>query len=257
MAISDLVKINYSKLNENDLYIWKYIDSHKKECRQMTIEELASHCNVSRTTILRFAKKLNMEGFSELKIHLKMEESSSRITQPDIVQAVCNDYRKRIDEMEKNDFKDVCEMLYKASRIFVYGSGAVQSFVAKELKRAFLSANICIFDIDGNSGEQQLISNLLTPDDLVIIVSLSGESNHVVNFAKTVKLKGVPILSMTKLKHNTLASLSTENLYISTSNVNTYIQNYETTTLFFMTVEMLLIKYLLYLEKQCDEISQR
>lgn len=73
MAIEDLVRANYGKLNENDLYIWKYIDTHREECSHATIEELAKNCNVSRTTILRFAKKLSMEGFSELKIHMKME----------------------------------------------------------------------------------------------------------------------------------------------------------------------------------------
>lgn len=254
MAIEDLVKQNYKKLNENDLYIWNYIDGHRKICSQCTIEELARNCNVSRTTILRFAKKLSMEGFSELKIHLKMEQELEARPKKDIVKLVCDDYRKKIDEMEKNDFEDVCRLIYEAKRIFVYGSGAIQSFVAKEFKRSFLSAKICMHQIEGHRGEQALIADILQEGDLVIIVSLSGESNHVVDFARMLKLKGVPIISMTKLKNNTLAQMSTESLYINTSHVSTaYIANYETTTLFFMTVEMLLIKYLIYQEKRCEE----
>ena len=31
MAIADLVKMNYGKLNENDIYIRKYIDSHRED----------------------------------------------------------------------------------------------------------------------------------------------------------------------------------------------------------------------------------
>lgn len=254
MAVADLVKMNYKRLNENDIYIWNYIDSHRKECCQYTIEELASHCNVSRTTILRFAKKLSMEGFSELKIHLKMEQDEFRKQGTDIVKLVCSDYRKRIDEMEKADYSNICKRIYEAKRIFVYGSGTVQSFVAKEFKRAFLSAKVCMYQVEGNWGEQQLIADVLQEGDLVFIVSLSGESRHVVDFARMVKMKGCPVVSITKLKNNTLAQMSDESLYVNTSTVGTsYIDNYETTTLFFMTVEMLLIKYLIYQEKRCEE----
>ena len=254
MALDDLVKINYGKLNENDLHIWNYIDSHRLECSQCTIEELARKCSVSRTTILRFTKKLSMDGFSELKIHLKMEIADSKKPTRDIVKEVCSDYRKRIDEMEKNDYAEVCRLIYEAKRIFVYGSGAVQSFVAKEFARAFLSAQICMNQIEGGRGERELISDILREGDLVIIVSLSGESAHVLEFAKMLNMKGIPIVSMTKLRNNTLAQMSTESLYISTSRVSTsYIRNYETTTLYFMTVEMILLKYLIYEEKRREE----
>lgn len=254
MAIEDLVRANYQKLNENDLYIWKYIENHKKECSQLTIEELAKNCNVSRTTILRFAKKLSMDGFSELKIHLKMEQEQRSIPKKDIIKLVCDDYRKRIDEMEKEEYQEVCRYIYEARRIFVYGSGAVQSFVAREMKRTFLSARICMNLIEMGRGERELMLDVLQEGDLVVIISLSGESEHVVEFAKSLRLKGVTILSMTKLKNNTLAKLSDTNLYITTSNVGTaYIQNYETTTLYFMTVELLFLKYLIYQEKRCEE----
>lgn len=256
MAIEDLVRKHYHELNENDLHIWKYIDSHRTECCHCTIEELAKNCAVSRTTILRFAKKLSMSGFSELKIHMKMEQERTSFLKQDITKIVCDDYRKRIDEMEKNDYADICKRLYEAKRIFVYGSGAVQSFVARELKRVFLSAQISMTLVDGGRGEQELITDILNEDDLMIIVSLSGESNHVVEFAKMLRMKGVKIIAMTKMKNNTLARLSDECLYVNTSNVSTsYIKNYETTTLFFMTVEMLLIKFLIYQEKRWEEVK--
>lgn len=253
MAIADLVKTNYDKLNEKDFHIWNYIDGHREECCQCTIEELAQDCNVSKTAILRFAKKLSMQGFSELKIHLKLElESRIPRADKDTIKTVCDDYRREIDEMEKADYSAICKMLYEAKRVFVYGSGAVQSCVAKEFKRAFLSARVCIYQVEGTESEQELIANVLKEGDLVIIVSLTGESRHVTNFAKLLKAKGIPIISMTKLKNNTLTKMSTESIYINTSDAATaHIENYETTTLFFMAVELLLIKYLIYQEEQC------
>lgn len=54
MRLEELVNKNYQSLNENDLYIWNYIIHHRKECERLSIDDLASKCNVSRSTILRF-----------------------------------------------------------------------------------------------------------------------------------------------------------------------------------------------------------
>ncbi|MGO0916432.1 hypothetical protein ACTPEM_25495, partial [Clostridioides difficile] len=41
--------------------IWKYITANKKHCSKMSINELAMKCNVSRATITRFVKKLDLK----------------------------------------------------------------------------------------------------------------------------------------------------------------------------------------------------
>ena len=57
----------------NDLHIWRYISTHRQECANLSIEALGAKCNVSRTTILRFAQKPGLSGFSELRLLLRME----------------------------------------------------------------------------------------------------------------------------------------------------------------------------------------
>lgn len=56
MKLDELINNNYLKLNDSDLYILKYIMNNKNQCIDLTINELASKCNVSRTTILRFTQ---------------------------------------------------------------------------------------------------------------------------------------------------------------------------------------------------------
>lgn len=73
MRLEELLNQYSDRLSENDLYIWDYVEKHKKQCENMTIEELARKCNVSRTTVLRFTKKLSLKGFGEFKVHLRME----------------------------------------------------------------------------------------------------------------------------------------------------------------------------------------
>lgn len=249
MKLENLVEMHYKNLNENDLYIWEYIRSHKKECCGATIEELAKRCNVSRTTIMRFAQKLSLNGFSELKVYLKWEQQEKQQIHKSVIEDICQDYHRLIDDMEQKDLTEVCRAISQANRIFIHGTGSVQSSVARELQRAFLSAHVCMTRVEGTWGETDLVAKLAKPDDLVIIISLSGESENALKFARNLHGKHVPMISITRNKNNELARLSDYSLYISTSLVTTsYALNYETTTLFFFLVELLTVKYLFYIQ---------
>ncbi|MBB6624413.1 MurR/RpiR family transcriptional regulator [Clostridium gasigenes] len=256
MRIDELINAHYDKLNQNDLHIWKYIYSNKKECCGLTIDDLAGKCNVSRTTILRFAQKLSLKGYSELKVYLKWE-MTEEIIDENFVEIVCNEFKSSIDEMKKRDYSKVCEMIYESRRVFIYGTGAVQKSVAQEVKRIFLSGKECFAVIDGIA-EIDLTLDTMTSNDLMIVISLSGESSHIRGFAKQLSIRNIPFISVTKLKNNELAKLSKESLYINTSVVN--IGNsveYEAVNLFFILVEILFLKYIMYKNnRKLEEVNK-
>lgn len=245
MKIDDLVNLHYDKLNQNDLYIWKYVNANRKECSSLTIDELALRCNVSRTTILRFAQKLSLKGYSELKVYLKWENKESKADENSI-ESICDMLKNSIDEMEKNDYKKACEMIYHSKRVFIYGTGFFQSLVAQDLKRVFLSGKKCFSVIDGIR-EIDLTLDTLTSEDLVIIISYSGEASEIKSFAKQLLIRDIPFISITQLKTNELARLSNESIYINTKSIN--IGNnmtYNSTNLFFIFVELFFLKYINY-----------
>lgn len=245
MTIEELVNLHYDKLNQNDLYIWRYIYNNKKECCSLTIDELGSKCNVSRTTILRFAQKLSLKGYSELKVYLNWDLSNKE-EEGILIEQAFGAYEKAIVDIKKKDFTDICGKIHKAKRVFIYGTGLVQKSVAEELKRIFLSAQK-YFYIVGGSNEMSILLNTIEQDDLVIFISMSGQSNEVTTFAKTLKVINVPSISITRLIDNELARLCTENLYISTANISLGNgHSYETTTMLFVLVEILFLKYCVY-----------
>ena len=97
MKLETLVYDNYKSLNENDKYIWKYILNNKKECENMSIQDLAANCNVSHTTILRFAQKLGLNGYSELKFYLKLENKKKYVFDKEEILNVSDDIKKTIE----------------------------------------------------------------------------------------------------------------------------------------------------------------
>lgn len=245
MKIDDLVNLYYDKLNQSDLHIWKYINAHRKESSNLTIDELASRCNVSRTTILRFAQKLSLKGYSELKVYLKWENKEVN-KETDSIESVSDMFKNSIDEMEKNDYHKACKMIYDSKRVFIYGTGFFQTLVAQDLKRVFLSGKKCFSIIDGIR-EIDLTLDALTSEDLVIIISYSGESSQVKSFAKQLLIRDIPFISITQLKTNNLARLSNESIYINTKTVNVGNNiSYNSTNLFFIFVELFFLKYMNY-----------
>lgn len=95
--------------------------------------------------------------------------------------------------------------MHEANRVFTYASGYVQANVLQELKRLFFYDNVFLYDIPARE-EFYSVLETLTKDDLFIIVSLSGETPAVVEFARELQLRDIPLISITKLHDNTLAS---------------------------------------------------
>ena len=251
MNLEELVKKNYDKLNENDFYIWKYIIYHKEECKSMSIQELAEKCNVSHTTILRFAHKLGLDGYSEMKVYLKWESKSKVSILDEDIEKSCQCIEKVINEIKNRDFDELFEFIDNAENIYVYGSGEAQKNAAKELKRVMLFSDKLVYNLEGRS-ETKIILESITDKDLFFMISLSGENSIVNDFAYKLKEKGAKVVSITIEGNNELASISDFSIqfYSHSIMLNGHRDNYYGTTQFFIINELLMLKYLKYISNK-------
>ncbi|MDR3593891.1 MurR/RpiR family transcriptional regulator [Clostridium sp.] len=247
MRLESLIKENYEKLNENDLYIWNYILHHKKECQTMSIQELASKCNISHTTILRFTRKLGLQGYGEMKFHLKWEDKQQNQLDNRGIEKSYKDIEKTMEMMKKRDFYDVFELLENADRIYVYGSGEVQKNAANDLKRSMIFGNKLLYALEERE-ETNVIMDVLSSKDIFFLLSLSGNNLFMNKFAHKLKQKGVKIISITQVGNNELASLSDVSLqfYTHPISVNENQMQIYSTVQFFLVNQILLLKYLEY-----------
>lgn len=243
MKLDQLINKHYRHLNENDLHIWNYIASHRNECEKLAIDQLAYKCNVSRTTILRFAQKLSLKGYGELKVILKMDNQKSKEKLND-VDAICNSYQSVAQNMRNLDCTELFYKIDKARYIYVYGIGMVQSSIKKELKRLFMHAGAIIYDVSGYAEVEEIL-DFVNGDDLFIMVSIFGENEKILDVTKRLKVLNVPVVSITKQKNNSLAQISDYKLYVEEAKMaNTYMNvEYESLTAYFILIEILFLKY--------------
>lgn len=252
MDLEALINRQKSRLNENDLLIWSFISRNRSACERLSIEEIGARCHVSRTTILRFAQKLGFAGYSELKLHIKLEnQQRTGQSADDAIAQVCGAYRQVIDEMTGRDCTALFDRISAAENLYIYSAGMVQSAVAKEFRRIFLAADVLLYHINGGNEVNTLLANI-TERDLVILLSVSGESEQTLALARALKVKNVPTVSITKLRENTLAQLCDFCFYIGSAVIQPQSMPlaYESTTSFFILVELLFLKYLSYQDER-------
>lgn len=245
--LEELVEKNYDILNENDLYIWQYIYHHKRECQKMSIQDLARSCNVSHTSIIRFAKKLGLDGYSELKVHLKWGLESKSTFDSHVTASVAKELKDTITMLEEGDFDTILQLIDEAKRIFVYGSGQVQDHVAQEFKREFAYRRKIMHVIEGHS-EIDTTLHYVNKDDIFILISLSGDNETVVTLAKTLRRLKIKSLGIALDTNNLLSKYCDEFIGFKATSFHTgFIDTqYNCTAHFFLIVDLLFIRYLEY-----------
>lgn len=61
-----------ASLNTLEMMVYNFVVKNRDKVMYMTIRELADAAGVSTTTVLRFCRKLNCEGYSEFRVRFKL-----------------------------------------------------------------------------------------------------------------------------------------------------------------------------------------
>ncbi|OJF91843.1 MurR/RpiR family transcriptional regulator, partial [Alkalibacterium sp. 20] len=117
------------KLTANEEGIAHYILTHPKDVSRMRIEELENKLYVSKSSIVRFCKKLGYTGFIELKNSLKSEliesEDVSINTTFQHLEYLINDYKILLNRflkfIDENDIEMLTNEIKKSGYIYIYG----------------------------------------------------------------------------------------------------------------------------------------
>ncbi len=222
MELESLINKYYENLNENDMYLLQYILEHKEECQNLSITDLSKKCNMSTSSILRMTQKLGFSGYSEFKFTLKNDLAS----QSELMLSSGEDYIDQLQKtvnsifkyFHKEDITDILRCLKNARHMYVYGTGWAQKLAGEQLMRTFINCNRPMILIKDYNEFKGMLPNY-TKDDFIIIISLSGKIHEIIDSLRILKLKQIPVLSITDLISNELATLATYNLYFQSMKI--------------------------------------
>ena len=206
---------------ETEKKIGNFIIHHPKEIVDMTVGELAKECQVSEASVSRFCKKIDMKGFHHLKISIAKEmvsqseddELSNHISVDDLEQSLKNILANKVAEltqtvsmMNSENLQDILKRINNAQNVLF---AAVGNTVPVAMDGAYKLNRIGISAVSTPVWETQLAySYNLSPDDVVIAISNSGESTGVINILEAAKQKKATTISITNSEKSTIAKIS-------------------------------------------------
>ena len=134
----------------------------------------------------------------------------------DVIQTEADSVLKLKDRIDQN-FDEVCQILKNCiGKVVLIGMGK-SGHIAKKISSTLASTGTPSFYIhpaEAGHGDLGMISH----DDVVIMISYSGESDEIISLLPGIKRMNVPIISMTGSAKSLIASSSDFHLDISVDN---------------------------------------
>lgn len=249
MKVNDLIKENYDTLDKNDIKLYSYIMQEKTDFIEKNLKEFSKKSKFNESSIVNFAKKIGLDGYSELKYLIKWEREKIVDFDENEIDYTYNDISLSMNMIKGLNLDGLFESLYNTNKIYLIYTGYIQKNLAEELKRNFLNIGIIAYTLDIKN-DLELLNKNIKRDDILIAISFSGENTILLDFIKKIRKK-IILVSITKLSNNKLSQISDYNLSFVSHEVYRYEENtfIRPVCQYYVIVDFLVLKYLNYKSK--------
>ncbi|WP_225046733.1 MurR/RpiR family transcriptional regulator [Lacticaseibacillus kribbianus] len=222
MSVKGRINNAMAGLSEAETKVADFVLAHPEEVINMTASQLAAAADSSPASVIRLTKRLDIEGFTALKILLATDltkapsdpAADSDITEGEALGSIkqkllgsaLQSIRETTDQVNEGEVDALVRAIKSTHQLYLFGIGA----------SALAAANICqkwnrigyptVADADLNALLPKLVN--ARRGDVLWVISNSGESPEVLIAAKEARRRGVRLASLTRFGNNSLAKLS-------------------------------------------------
>jgi RpiR family transcriptional regulator, carbohydrate utilization regulator len=221
----DRIKLHYKDMFPAGKRISDYILNNTEDIINISIKELAERLKLNEATIFKFCKYLGYEGYKEFRAEfirdftLKSNIADNYLFNGeytgDIVKDVffthINNLKDALNNLSYDELKKAVALVKKAHRIIFFASGASLAVAFDSFTRFLLAGYNPVLFFDQDS--QRLLSVTLSKTDIAIGISLSGETNSVINCIKNAKKNGAKTICITSFINSTITRLADVKLF--------------------------------------------
>lgn len=182
----------------------------------LSITEFAERVGVGDATVLRFCRKMGLKGYSEFRFLLSQSQGS--LTQragndaDEIFEDMVMALKSTHEVLDEAQIKKAAEIILKAEHVFAFGSGN-SGAAAQELSNKVLRLGVnCVYRADAHF--QLIAASLMTEKDALVLFSVSGSTQDMLELAKSASKQGTPLIIVTNYLKSPLAKYATALLYV-------------------------------------------
>ena len=222
------IRQRLSELSGNNRVIAERIVNFPEEVLQAKVSEFAALCHCDSAQVVRLCQKLGYDGFTSLKhriaaelidpkrtLHRQIAEPATSFEQ--VKQSFALNFTRKpqttiwracrfndtLANLDEETVEQAVSLIRQARHIVVCGFGS-SALAARDLRIKLVRIGYYAMFPDDAEYARSLIATL-SKEDLLILISFSGDTPYVLDNIKVAKKSGVPILALTNYLHSPLA----------------------------------------------------
>jgi RpiR family carbohydrate utilization transcriptional regulator len=201
------IQASMPDMRKSEKKVAEYVLRHPERVIQSSITNLAEKTGISEPTVIRFCRKIKLNGYMDLKLNLaRCMPHSQQILQnvdfedsvPEIVnkifssstEAIANTHRR----LNMEDMERAVEALVRSERIEFYGVGGSGVLALDAQHKFFRLGTPCIAYTDAHM--QSMSAALLDERTTVVAISHSGATKDIMESARIAKSSGATVIGI-------------------------------------------------------------
>ena len=201
----------------------RYVSQNLDNMVGLSVEELAGRSGSSQAAVVRFCKKLGYKGYRDFSIQLVSELAVAQRVNVhragvsdilagekagNVIRKVCHHNIQAIEDtfslVEPEQVELAADKLFHAQRVDLYAIAA-SNLVAQDAQQKLMRINK---RVTAYSDPHLQLSSTLTPSDVAIALSWSGETREVLEAAELARRNGAFIIAITRFGKVSLEALA-------------------------------------------------
>ncbi|MEH7306645.1 MurR/RpiR family transcriptional regulator [Neobacillus drentensis] len=198
------------QLSQLERQVLDYILENPESVAKLNLNELSREIFVSTATISRTCKQIGYQGFQDLKYSLnkyvKSSDEDHRI--PSLneltshIDRVKQEMELTLQYVNEEDIKQAANYIRESNFVEFFGVGASLPTCVDAARKLMFSGRVCSAREDWDA--LYSVARCLTEKDLAILVSYSGETSRILEFASILKEKKVKTIAIVGRKNSSL-----------------------------------------------------
>ncbi len=214
-SVIETIKENYKEFFPAEKKVADFILKNPEKSVDANVSELANFSSVSDATVIRMCKHIGYEGHYQLRINLsrdlgRKQETYVEEANLDNVKNIFNNYAKellKIGEWIDNKNLQICvDLIISAHYVHIVAVGNTSPLAQYMGFRLGRLGVRCTYNLLPEYFLNHI--NLAGKKDIVLAISQSGTSKHVVQAMELAKKKGLKLIAVTGHKYSPVSRLA-------------------------------------------------
>ncbi len=222
LSFEERIKSKVNTLTISEMKVVEQLKMHKQPFL-LSMNELSTLSNVSEPSVVRLYRKLGYASYQELKVALAQEQVSNHYTSTsnqneikdeDLANVIFDKIADQLsiamlmtkEKINITQMEEAVQIISKARRLFFFGQG-LSGTIAEDGAHKFMRIGGTTIAVQ-DPHYQAIYANHMNSEDVVIVISHSGETVNIIEVVKMSQKSGAFVIVITSNANTTLAKMA-------------------------------------------------